>query len=931
MNCSERGGAPRILSLLALLLTAWPAALPVHGQSAGMTGSIHGFVRDPAGSAVPGAVITVWRPDTNYSRKTETDEEGRYTLAALPVGVYNLKVERAGFREARVEGLAVSIGAALERNVTLSLSGPSTSVEVNEREDAVEAAATTASVALGGERIEETPARSRNYLNFVTLAPGLASTPQAGAQRSMTVLRQPAADSGFSFYGLRGRNNSMEVDGLDNRDEATGGNRAAIGLEMVQEFRVASAITGAELGGAAGGLVNVVTRTGSNTMHGDVTFFAQNAIFNARRPENGPGPRPHFYRWQPGASWYGPLRRDRTFLAAAVEAERERSQEWSDVEEPFVDRINAVLQRLPALPLRSVRRGLYDTAERGETAFAKLNHQISGRDALSLRYAFSRGRAFGDMQPANHFLDESAGGSSATVDHSLAGHWFRVATPALVLETRGQFAEREQELWPNARGPMLEIPGMATFGQFWRLDGWRRERHWQMVEGLEWVRGRHRLSFGGMIRHVEFRSLWRERFNGLFIFPSIEEFEAGRPDVYSQAFGDPFVRLNTTQAGAWLQERWQIREGLLLEAGGRADWQGFSSTAVPSPPVQWSPRAGLSWRPVRGRALVLRAGFGLFVDRFPLLWIQQAVQKDGRQAYEIYAAGRDAEQAFSALLSGQRDRLLPAAPSLSYAASRSLLPAMARKWTAGLEYGLAADLRLTVQAAWVRAWRLPRTRNAALGLPPQYLLEADAQSRFRGVSVSLNRSFRQDFALLVNYDLGRTLDNGSDYDEFLMNPADARLDWSKSRLYQKHRLSASAMIELPSPPGRGLAGALLGDWNLAPSLVAGSGRPVNFLLATDALRTGAYPVSARPAGMPRNPFFMQGAVQLDARLMKTVYVLERRAKLQFGAEGFNLLNHTNPAAVSEYGAGRNGRLASYGKMTESLAARQVQLFMQFEY
>ena len=128
MNCSERGGAPRILSLLALLLTAWPAALPVHGQSAGMTGSIHGFVRDPAGSAVPGAVITVWRPDTNYSRKTETDEEGRYTLAALPVGVYNLKVERAGFREARVEGLAVSIGAALERNVTLSLSGPSTSV-----------------------------------------------------------------------------------------------------------------------------------------------------------------------------------------------------------------------------------------------------------------------------------------------------------------------------------------------------------------------------------------------------------------------------------------------------------------------------------------------------------------------------------------------------------------------------------------------------------------------------------------------------------------------------------------------------------------------------------------------------------------------------------------------------------------------------------
>jgi len=486
----------RTLALAAALAAAGAAAAAA--QSAGQTGSIHGLVRDPSGAPVPGAVIVVQHSETGYSRRTETGEEGRYAIAGLPVGTYLLKAGRAGFDPAELAGVDISVGASHERNLVLTLSGLGTKVEVNEQTEAVEAASASASVALGGERIEETPARSRNYLNFVALAPGLASSPQGGVQRSMTVIRQPAADSGFSFQGMRGRNNSVEVDGLGNRDETTGGNRVAIGLEMVQEFRVAGAITGAELGGAAGGLINVVTRTGSNTMHGDVTFFAQNEIFNARRPETAPGRRPRFLRWQPGASWHGPLRRDRTFLAAAVEGERETAEEWSDVDGSAAERINAALQRFPALPLRNVTHRLFPVSERGEEAFARLNHVFSASDTAAVRYAFSRGRAFGDVQPFNHFQDRSAGGSSSTVDHSLAGNWFHVAGPSLVLELRGQFAVRRQSLRPNSSGPMLEIPGVATFGQACLLDGWRRERHWQGIAGLDWTRGRQRISVGGM-------------------------------------------------------------------------------------------------------------------------------------------------------------------------------------------------------------------------------------------------------------------------------------------------------------------------------------------------------------------------------------------------------------------------------------------------
>jgi len=130
----------------------------------------------------------------------------------------------------------------------------------------------------------------------------------------MAGLRNPANDSGFVFNGLRGRNNSISIDGVDNRDETTGGNRVAVGLEMIQEFRVSGTSVSSEFGGAAGGLVNIVTHTGQNIWHGDATFFLQNEDLNARNPEVELGARPLVRKYQPGTSAGGPIKRDRTFF-----------------------------------------------------------------------------------------------------------------------------------------------------------------------------------------------------------------------------------------------------------------------------------------------------------------------------------------------------------------------------------------------------------------------------------------------------------------------------------------------------------------------------------------------------------------------------------------------------------------------------------------
>src|SRR5262249_3334446 len=145
---------------------------------------------------------------------------------------------------------------------------------------AIDPAQTSVTTSVDTERIEELPVQSRNYLNFALLAPGVASSAEQFGRRSMG----PLLDSGFTFGGLRGRSNNIVIDGLDNNDEYVGASRTELSLETVQEFQVVNGGLSAESGGASGGSINVVTRTGSNALHGDAFLFAQNGSLNARNP-----------------------------------------------------------------------------------------------------------------------------------------------------------------------------------------------------------------------------------------------------------------------------------------------------------------------------------------------------------------------------------------------------------------------------------------------------------------------------------------------------------------------------------------------------------------------------------------------------------------------------------------------------------------------
>ncbi len=885
------------------------ALLAAAAQTNRSTGAVAGSAVDASGAVVAGARVTVRNPDTSAARSVSTGLDGRFSVAGLSPGTYTVRLEAAGFAPVTVKPFVLSAGQVVSQRFELRPAAATDSIEVKEEPEAIDTTAVNASVALGYERIEEAPARSRNYLNFVLAAPAVAPSAGSSSQRTMTGVRSPLGDSGFTFGGMRPRNNAIQIDGLDNRDETTGGNRVAVGLEMVQEFRVAAAAGGAEMGGAAGGLLNMITRSGVNVWHGDLTLFGQHERMNARQPGTGAERKARFRRIQPGVSANGPLRRDRLFVSGAVEHERESGEEWSNIPEQA------------AAAYKGALLGFYPTGARGTEASLKLNWQAGGKDAVSARHAYSRGRVRGEVQGPSNFADRSAQGSSLTTDHSLVGDWIRVASPRLVNDVRVQFAKREMELRPNGVGPMVEIPGAATFGQFAGMDSDRTERHYQVVENLSYAARGHRLSAGADLHLVALDASMRNRFAGVFVFPTVAALAAGRPELYVQAFGDPRTHPRTLPMGVWLQDRWDIRSGLMLETGLRFERQRMPRGISPSSDNA-APRLGLAWRPSPRRPLVARAAFGLFYDRYPLAYLNDAIQKDGVHAFELFAAGDAAARAWDAAR-GTGSAPVPRLPASTYRTSAHFPSTHARKFTAGFEHGLGNDTSIGVEASHIRGFHLPRTRNAAGALQPRYELEQTARSAYAGATVTLNRRMSRELAYLIAYNFGRTRDDGSDFDEHPADPFDIRRDWSLSRQHQRHRLAASAVFELPVDA--------LEDVSFAPVFSAGSGRPVNPLTVDGAGLAGAFPIAARPPGFARNSFPGPASVSLDLRAMKTIKVMEGRAILQFGVESFNLLNHTNTERVSQYYSAGGARLASFRRSLENLPARQVQLLVQFEY
>jgi hypothetical protein len=293
------------------------------------TAELHVMVKDPNGRLVTNAKVTVRDESRGIERTLENRPDGEYPFLSLPPGQYMVTVEAGGFARATAVGVQVTVGQAAELPVTLSVSGQKTEVTVSGETEMVETQQTSVSTTINQQRIDNLPINGRNYINFTLLNSQTArdNAPSIGA----------APTSGLNIGGQRARANLVNVDGMDAVDNSTNGVRSTVSQEAVQEFQLITNGYAAEYGRASGGVVNIITRSGTNALHGSAYGYLRNRDFQAINPFSSlpPGETPAYTRVQAGFTLGGALKKDKTFYFLSYETTRRQETGFSTIGDNF--------------------------------------------------------------------------------------------------------------------------------------------------------------------------------------------------------------------------------------------------------------------------------------------------------------------------------------------------------------------------------------------------------------------------------------------------------------------------------------------------------------------------------------------------------------------------------------------------------------------
>jgi hypothetical protein len=296
--------------LMVLLLSAHVA----FGQAQSNAADLQGTVRDATGAVVANATVTARNPATNISKNATTNDEGLYRIINLPPGDYEVTVEAANFKKLVLPKVTVTIGQRAELNAELQPGEITESVTISDAtSEVVETSKTAVATTIDQQRINNLPINERNYLSFAL------TTSTVGRDNGRPI--GPAPTTGLNFGGQRGRSNLVQVDGADNTDNSVNASRSTVSQEAVQEFQVVTNSFAPEFGRSAGGVVNVVTKSGTNELHGNLFGFLRHRSFQARNPF-APIEDPPFTRTQYGFTLGGPLDKNRTFFFFAFEQRR---------------------------------------------------------------------------------------------------------------------------------------------------------------------------------------------------------------------------------------------------------------------------------------------------------------------------------------------------------------------------------------------------------------------------------------------------------------------------------------------------------------------------------------------------------------------------------------------------------------------------------
>ena len=673
-----------VCTALATLLLWAPRAAAQVGASAAQ---LNGTVQDASGGFVAKASVRLRETETNRSYATTANDSGFYVFANLAPGRYELVCEVTGFAKTTHTGIALAVGQVATLDVTLKVVSVGEKVEVTTETPPVEPTRTEISQVIDTRQIQNLPISGRLFTDFALLTPGVA-TGRTSLQSTFTEFETTR----ISFGGQRDLSNMVTVDDADTINTATGSQRATPSQEAVSEFRVVNNSFGAEYGRALGGIVNIVTKSGTNELHGSLYDYLQNDAANARSLLL-PAPQPNTLRQnQFGGTLGGPIKKDKTFFFMNYEGQRRG--EAPTYPTVLVQNINLFDQAKAYLGLPPEGgiagiAGLNSVLKTRDTdnGLIKIDHQISQNNRLSVRYNAFDARELnllvGDTLDGGGLGAPSSGHDAFIRDQSLVANLSSQITPNLVNSFLAQYGRRHNT-FPGVTGePNLDIPNTLLFGHNFGTFDATYESRVEIADSVAWVKGAHVAKFGIDTNFIDNFVIWpgftpmriilpapdclidfanfvdikgqpalghfgpADRcplppfFNGVPIafwgsaigtapaasLPAPPMLCTGTctPDVWSQIYYDKgfpslkkdfFVQFNHRYYGFFAQDQWRITPKLTLNYGLRWDFEKGLERQINGDYRGFQPRVGLAYSLTKHT--VVRAGFGIFDDRFNL-------------------------------------------------------------------------------------------------------------------------------------------------------------------------------------------------------------------------------------------------------------------------------------------------------------------------
>ncbi|MGA9888228.1 MAG: carboxypeptidase regulatory-like domain-containing protein, partial [Candidatus Acidiferrales bacterium] len=330
------------VGVLVLMICSLPAVPAAHAQGVGDSGSVSGTLTDPSGALIPKGSVTASDTTRGVKLTVSVDANGQYRFSNLPPGTYDITTQIPGFQSVVQKGFVVTVGQAANLDFHLQVATTTSVVEVSAAPPVVETERGSQANTITQNYIEDLPIDRRDYLNFTLLLPGVSDSTRLADDQDFRVKQTP--QSGLSFYGSNGRGNSVTVDGGETQDDA-GGVRLTVSQDAVQEFQVNRSNYAADLGGATGASVNIVTKSGTNAVHGSAYSYFRNsgmdardpfafsqalapgAVFDPSAPDSEGSPvKNSLARYQFGGNVGFPIHKDKTFAFLAFEGLRQNSE-----------------------------------------------------------------------------------------------------------------------------------------------------------------------------------------------------------------------------------------------------------------------------------------------------------------------------------------------------------------------------------------------------------------------------------------------------------------------------------------------------------------------------------------------------------------------------------------------------------------------------